>query len=70
MYHVISPDGLPISCEPFASEQEALNAIPVWCERFKQQGYYSTSERQKIPLAALPDYLEVVPAENSFCLCC
>jgi hypothetical protein len=70
MYHVISPDGFPITCEPFASEREALSAIPVWCQRFKNQGYYSTSNRQKIPLKELPDYLEVVPAESEFSLGC
>jgi hypothetical protein len=69
MYQVISPDGFPITCEPFASEQEAMDEIPVWCERFKNQGYYSTSDRQKIPLKELPDYLQVVPAEKTVCLC-
>jgi len=69
-FNVISPDGFPISCEPFASERAALNAIPVWCERFKKQGYYSASNRQQIPLKELPDYLRVVPAESEFPPCC
>jgi hypothetical protein len=70
LFNVISPDGFPISCEPFASEREAVSAIPVWCERFKNQGHYSTSNRQKIPLTELPDYLRVVPADSEFSLCC
>ena len=70
MYNVISPDGFPITCKPFASEQKALDAIPVWCGRFKNQGYYSTSNRQKISLKELPDYLRVVPTESEFSLCC
>ena len=70
LFNVISPDGFPISCEPFASEQEALSAIPVWCNWFKNQGHYSTSNRQNIPLKELPDYLRVIPAESEFSLCC
>ena len=70
MFTVISPDGFPIACEPFASEQEAMDAIPVCCERFKKQGYYSTGNRQKIPLKELPEYLRVVLAEEAFPLCC
>lgn len=58
-FNVISPDGFPITCHPFTSEQEALEAIPNWCQRFKRQGYYSTSGRQKIPLRELRDYLRV-----------
>jgi hypothetical protein len=70
MYHVISPDGFPITCQPFASEQEALDAIPVWCRRFKKQGYYSTSNLERIPLKELPDYLKIVPTEKVISLCC
>jgi hypothetical protein len=61
MYDVISPDGFPITCEPFKSEKEALEYVPRWCQRYQQQGYYSTSRREKIPLADLPDYLSLVP---------
>lgn len=61
MYDVISPDGFPITCEPFKSEKEALEYVPRWCQRYQQQGYYSTSSREKIPLADLPDYLFLVP---------
>jgi hypothetical protein len=65
MFNVISPDGFPITCEPFASEQEALKAIPAWCQRFKKQGYYSTSGRQRIPLKELRDYLSVAPVSET-----
>lgn len=61
MYDVISPDGFPITCEPFKSEKEALEYVPRWCQRYQQQDYYSTSRREKIPLADLPDYLSLVP---------
>jgi hypothetical protein len=65
MYNVISPDGFPITCEPFASERDALEAIPAWCQRFKKQGYYSTSGLQRIPLKELRDYLSVVPVNEA-----
>jgi hypothetical protein len=67
-YDVISPDGFPITCEPFKSKKEALNYIPGWCERFRQQGYYSTASRDHIALEDLPDYLEIIPASG--CLSC
>jgi len=60
-YDVISPDGLPITCEPFPSKKAALAAIPQWCARFKHQGYYSTSSLEKIPLPELPCALRLVP---------
>ena len=62
-YHVVSPDGFPITPEPFKSEKEALDYIPLWCQRFKRQGYYA-GVRFKIPVKELPDYLEIVPAEK------
>lgn len=60
-YDVISPDGFPIACEPFKSKKAALKAIPLWCARFERQGYYSTSNRERISLAELPYTLSIVP---------
>lgn len=68
-YHVLSPDGFPITHEPFKSKTAAREYIPRWCERFQAQGYYSTASRDQIALADLPDYLEIVPAQNIFGLC-
>lgn len=58
-YHVLSPDGFPITLEPFNSKAEALAYIPRWCHRFKHQGYYS-AVGGRIPLSALPHRLMVV----------
>jgi hypothetical protein len=66
LYDVISPDGFPITCEPFNSEQEAREYIPRWCQRFQAQGYYSTARRDRIPLPELPDYLRLVPVAEPF----
>ncbi len=59
MYHVISPDGFPMTCKPFPTEQEAVDAIPLLCKRYEHQGYYSTSWLHRIPLDELPDYIYV-----------
>ena len=60
MFDVLSPDGFPITCEPFKTKKAALKFIPQWCERYQQQGYYSTTNRDQIPLNELPDYLRLV----------
>lgn len=58
--NVLSPDGFPISPQPFASEQEAEKFIPQWVERYKEQGYYLTADRQRIPVEELSNHLEIV----------
>jgi len=60
LYDVLSPDGFPITCEPFKTKKAALEYVPRWCERYQQQGYYSTARRDQIPLHELPDYLRLV----------
>jgi hypothetical protein len=60
-YNVISPDGFPITCEPFASKKAALEYIPLRCQQYERQGYYSTSDLERIPLEELPYCLSVVP---------
>jgi len=68
-YDVLSPDGFPITHEPFKSKQAALDYIPRWCARYEQQGYYSTAQREHIPLEMLPGCLEIVPARRVFSCC-
>lgn len=58
-YHVISPDGIPLTPEPFGSRKEAQEFIPKWCERFKAQGYYA-AVRERIHLDDLVDRLAIV----------
>lgn len=53
MYHVISPDGFPITYEPFTTRRKAIAAIPVWTEQFRKRGYYLTGRQEKIPLKFL-----------------
>jgi hypothetical protein len=59
-YHVISPDGLPLTPVAFASKKDAEEFIPKWCERFKAQGYYA-AVGERIPLDELVDRLAIVP---------
>jgi hypothetical protein len=58
-YHIISPDGLPLTPEPFASKQAALDYIPGWRDHLRHQGYYAGVER-RIPLTELAGYLTIV----------
>ena len=64
-FNVLSPDGFPISAEPFNSQKEAEAAIPQWCERYQEQGYYATSDRQRIPVKELPNHVQVVSATET-----
>ena len=59
-FDVLSPDGFPITFEPFESKRAAREFIPKWCKRYELQGYYSTSRWEHIPLDELPDRLSIV----------
>jgi hypothetical protein len=61
--HVVSPDGFPITPKPFKNEKEAIDYIPQWCKRFKEQGYYA-AVGFRIPLNELPHYLKIVSADK------
>ena len=63
-YHVISPDGFPLTLEPFQSKRQAREFIPLWLKRYEQQGYYSAVTR-RIPLDELRSYLRIVPSEEA-----
>ena len=61
-YNVISPDGIPMTCKPFANKQAAQDAIPLLCKRYEHQGYYVTAERRRIRVKDLPAFLRIVKA--------
>jgi hypothetical protein len=67
-YHVISPDGFPIRPDPFTSIKQAAEYTRKWCEAFKQQGYYLTGGRQKIPADELVNHLRMVPANKLYAI--
>ena len=62
-YLVLSPDGLPVTDEPFSNKKAAEDFIPLYCQRFTEQGYYAAIY-SRIPLNELPDYLSVVPIDS------
>jgi hypothetical protein len=60
-FEVLSPDGFAIDREEtYPSVEVAKNKLDEWVKRYEQQGYYSTSNRQRIPLDELKDYCKIV----------
>jgi len=59
-YHVMSPDGLPITPESFDSLEAAARYIPKWFEMFRHQGFYAAVGR-RIPLDEVIYHLSFVP---------
>ena len=53
---ILSPDGFDI-------EMDA--AIEKFIARYKSQGYYSNSNRERIPIGEIKDLMQVVPLEES-----
>lgn len=63
-YDIISPDGFGIFNNTiFSTIELAENGFNKWIERFKQQGYYSTSFRERIPLDELRFRCELIEFE-------
>ena len=64
VYDILSPDGFPITPEPFNSEQEAWAAASEWCQRFERQGHYRTNEWERIPFEKLRFHLRLLESES------
>jgi len=63
-YDVLSPDKFSISFdEVWDTPEEAKEALKKWIGRYKQQGYYSTSNRERIPLDELETWCHIIPIE-------
>ena len=61
MYDVISPDGFSISMtETWDTYMQAKDALLQFIHRFKNQGYYSKSDRTKITLDKLYDECSII----------
>jgi len=63
-YKVLSPDGFTIEPTPYYKtlKQTQIKQY-LFCERYREQGYYSTirnGERFNIPLIDLQDYCEII----------
>ena len=70
-YDVLSPDKFSISFdEVWDTPEEAKEALKKWIGRYKQQGYYSTSNRERIPLDELETWCDIIPIEVDECPGC
>jgi len=70
-FDAISPDRFSISYdELWDSPEEARVALKKWIEGYKRQGYYSTRDRERIPLDELETRCEIVPIELDDCPGC
>jgi hypothetical protein len=60
-YRILSPDGFDISFEQmYYSKKEVKQALAQFKNRFSTQGYYSTSNRERIHLDDLIENCELI----------
>lgn len=61
-YQILSPDGFTIDCNVsyYKSIKQAKEAFKNWLQRYKIQGYYSSSKYGKIDLLDIEDYCQLV----------
>lgn len=61
-FRILSPDGFDIRMDKFNyKEDEIENEIKDFVKRYEKQGYYSRSNRERIDLKDIADYVQVVP---------
>lgn len=62
-FRVLSPDGFDIEMNgEYAGMKAARAAVQDFVKRFERQGYYSTANRQRIPLSDIPRNCSIIPA--------
>lgn len=60
-FDVYSPDGFAIDRqETYPSREVAEQKLQEWVKRYEFQGYYSTSNRDRIPLDELASRCKIV----------
>lgn len=59
MFNVISPDGFPFNFEPIDTKEQAEKTLDNFVERYKFQGYYSKSNRERIPVEELKKHCKI-----------
>ncbi len=61
-FDVYSPDGFPIHREDtYPSREIAEQKLKEWAKQYEQQGYYSMSDRTRIPLDKLESLCKILP---------
>jgi hypothetical protein len=61
-YQILSPDGFTIdfNVSYYTSIKKAKEALKNWLERYKIQGYYSSSKFGRINLLDVEDYCQLI----------
>ena len=60
-YDVLSPDGFSISMDKtWDSKMKAKDALLQFVYKYKKQGYYSKSDRTKIPFSEIYDQCKII----------
>lgn len=66
-FRVLSPDGIDIAPETYATMYEARKALAKWVQNYSRQGWYSQTcyngYVRRISLHELPDYCEIVSVD-------
>jgi hypothetical protein len=61
-YQILSPDGFTIdfNVNYYRSLKQAKQSFKTWLERYKTQGYYSSTKYGRIDLIDLEDYCQLI----------
>lgn len=60
-YIALSPDGFSILRDRhFNTRESAQNAIEKWAKQYERQGYYSTSNRDRIALEDIVKHCKII----------
>jgi hypothetical protein len=61
-YQILSPDGFSIdfNVNYYRSIKQAKQSFKTWLERYKTQGYYSSTKYGRIDLTDLEDYCQLI----------
>ena len=64
-YELLSPDGFPFLIDGYFKTAKAAQdgAKEIINERYAAQGFYSTSNREKLSLSEAADYCQIVKVE-------
>lgn len=65
-WRILSPDGFTIEfgVSHYSSSEKMRESFEKWKERYRQQGYYSSTEYGRIPLDELENYCFVSCLDN------
>ena len=61
-YKILSPDGFTIErdIQHYKSQKDALNSLTNWIERYRMQGYYSSTMYGRIDLSEIQKYCTLI----------